>query len=158
AIPTIIALGQRTGLEFVSCDATSPYTQAMNRAILLDAKDGLGYTEIEEKKGEIVAQEYLIERCGCISCDHLRKDLIDHPEVCALGDYGEYWLYRFMFHNHIVYLEMVRNIEKAAREAPDAMLRTVLGTDYGATLRGLDGTEPSQVATGMPRSLLEGLD
>ena len=70
--------------------------------------------------------------------------------------YGEYWTFRFQFHTLLMLLRTFSTLGTAAATDPEGLVRAVLGAKrYGPTLRAFDGREPSQVAVGMPRSLLE---
>ncbi|KKL73278.1 hypothetical protein LCGC14_2076520, partial [marine sediment metagenome] len=156
AVATIIVLGERAGLEVTSCDSTAGTIHAINRSVVLPSQDGMGYSEIEEKRGETQGQRFLLEKCPCISCAQLREDQRQYPDLLS-GEYNEYWLHRFIFHNLIVFFNIFRTVAVEAKTHPDHLLRTILGPRYGNVLRAFDGRESVQTAEGMPRSLTEWL-
>lgn len=134
AVATMLVLGPRAGVEFISSDAESVGKLARNRRIIILTQDGLGYTYLEEFGVEREVRDDLLRRCACVSCEQLREDAERWPDVVG-GDYNEYWTHRFAFHNQIAYCQLMSNLEREAKSDADVLLRTVLGSSYGATLR-----------------------
>ena len=117
--------------------------------------EGWAYTQRAERGQGRAARDYLLQQCECWSCQGLRDDCAHAPQHVD-GPYGEYWTFRFIFHNTLMLRRTFATLSEAAATDPEGALRDVLGAKrHGAVLRAFDGREPSQVAVGMPRSLLE---
>lgn len=158
AIATILVMGERVGLQMASCDSKAALDFARNRKAFTLIKDGLGYGYELESGAERGVRDYFLNDCTCYSCDRLRDDVKHFPriETCTYeGAFGNYWFHRFLFHNYLILISIVRTMEEEARKAPDKLLRTVLGKGrYGPVLRAVDGHR-RQVAKGFDQSLLD---
>lgn len=158
AVATIIAMGEEAGLTLATCDSTSGAIHATNRALLVSARDGMGYREIEEKRDQRQGRDYLLTQCDCISCEQLREDREKWPEVVNAG-YNEYWTHRFMFHNMVRMFTMFALIKKELGVNRDATLRALLDENYGPMLRAFDGSDrPANKGMRMPGSLLDAIE
>ncbi len=158
-IATLLVLGPEAGLEFVTSDAESAGLLARNRKIICQSEYGMRYTYVEEKGEGREVRDWLLQ-CPCASCTQIEGDA--KRWVAQLGDveggeYNEYWTFRFHFHNVLAHVSMVAALQSAAEEDPDALLREVLGKKYSTVLRSAEGRESTQMSTGVPRSMLEGL-
>ncbi len=147
AIVTMLLLGPRAGVQLISSDAESGGNLARNRKIIIRTHDGLGYTYLAERGVGRDVRYYLLQRCHCFSCEQLREDAERWPDVVG-GKYNEYWTHRFAFHNQIAYCQLMLNLEREAKSNADddVLLKAVLGSDYGATLRAFEGAAPLRFA------------
>lgn len=140
AVVTMLVLGPRAGVHFISSDAESGGKLARNRKIIIPTHDGLGYTYMAERGEGREVRDYLFQRCACFSCEQLPEDAEQWPHVVG-GKYNEYWTHRFAFHNHIAYCRLMLNLEREAKsnaDDDDVLLKAVIGSDYGATLRAFE--------------------
>jgi len=159
AIATIIVLGAKAGIQQASCDSKASLDFARHRKIFLLNEDGLGTGSLTETGTERLCRDHMLVKCQCASCNQLREDVKHYPDIETTDEYegkfGAYWLHRHLFHNHIMLVAVVRNIEREASKNPDALLLSILGKNkYGPTLQALAG-QGGQVAQGFPRSLLD---
>ena len=140
AVVTMLVLGPRAGIHFISSDAESGGKLARNRKIIIPTQDGLSNTYLAERGEGREVRDYLFRQCACLSCEQLREDAERWPDVVG-GEYNEYWTHRFAFHNQIAYCQLMLNLEREAKSSnPDVLLRDVLGSSYGATLRAFGGS------------------
>lgn len=154
SIAVLLVLGDQTDLQSITCDATTAGRAAINRTVWRPDKP-FKFKLVTEREQERTARDYLLEKCECFSCDGIRRDAEHSPDDILHGEYGQYWIHRFSFHNHILQLAQIKKLKEAAKDNPDGLLRELLGNSYGATLRAFDGTESIPHAQGMPRSLLD---
>ena len=151
----LCALGPRAGVQFVTVDSKGPFDMALNRKVILENKDGLSYKDGFEEGENTNCRDYLLEKCKCHSCDELREEYSKYKALIMEGGFNEYWRYRFAMHNLIRYFTMFSNIEKAAEEDADELLRIVLGNRCSEALQTFDGRRAWAANTGRPRSLFE---
>lgn len=160
AASILFALGPEAGLEYATYDSATPSFMGINRTIILPTRDGTAFHNLSEKfreSGETFARDAMRDWCGCPSCTFLREDLSDHPE---LGDDGEYWKYRMIFHNTLSLVDILRRRKDMIDEDPKKVLQEILGRDgerdlYGSVLRAFDGRESHIVSLGTPKSLFD---
>ena len=133
AVVTLFCLGPEAGLEFLSYDASTPIKLGYNRALLIPTADSLGWRTIVERfsdTGETPARNYMRDRCPCLSCQFLREDLEECPEVD-----DEYFKYRMTFHNVLAALRVFDALFEASKQDSRGLLREKLGKDYKKTMR-----------------------
>ncbi len=132
SVVILYCLGPQAGLEFLTYDATSPITTGNNRGLFIPKPDLLGWETLAEKRritGETPARTYMKEVCECVSCQWLREDLEDDPDL-----EDEYFKYRFIFHNVLTVLKVFDNLYEVSLQDPRALLREKLGRSFPTNL------------------------
>ena len=134
AATTLLCLGPEAGLDFVSYDATTPITQGNYRSLIIPDADSLGWeieTERFRETGDTSVRDYMKNECPCSSCQWLREDLEECPDI-----EDEYFKFRMIFHNVLTAVKVFDALFEASKQDPRGLLREKLGKeDYKATLR-----------------------
>ena len=143
AVTTLLCLGPEAGLDFVSYDASTPIKHGINRRLMIPSSDFLSWKIRNEKfrdLGETFARDYMKDECPCSSCQWLREDLKECPDI-----EDEYFKYRMSFHNLLIAVKVFDALFEASKQDPRGLLREKLGKDYKATLRAFK--RPARGAT-----------
>jgi queuine/archaeosine tRNA-ribosyltransferase len=100
-VETLLSLGPKAGLEFVTFDSTSPITFANNALLVMPARYGWKFVRKD-------VREYMLS-CICVSCTFLRQEL---KEDRSLEVDRRFWRKRMTFHNMLVMLSHFEQLER----------------------------------------------
>lgn len=135
SVTTLMCLGPRAGLEFLTYDSSSAFVSGVNRELYVPAVNGLGWVSLGEKFRESggedrKARDYVIEKCECASCQYVHTD-----EKQGWWENEEYWKFRFIYHNLLVQIKTFAVLREEAETDADALLREILGEkQYALTM------------------------
>ena len=136
SVTTLLCLGPEAGLDFVSYDASTPIKHGNNRSLMIPSADSLDWEirkELFRETGETPVRDYMRDECPCSSCQWLREDLEDCPDI-----EDEYFKFRMIFHNVLTAVKVFDALFEASKQDPQGLLREKLGKDYKATLRSFE--------------------